>query len=217
MYIKEIFEIIMLTLFVNITSTIIAMLLGLIIAYFLYKKDFFCKNIVLNLNRTFMSLPPVVLGLFLFILFSKNGLFGYFKLLFTVKIIILAQVLLIIPIITGHCYNLFCNRKNMFENFSTLGAKGLDFFKVSLVEMKRDLTFILILGFSRAVSEVGAVMIVGGNIRYKTRLMTTTISMTQSMGDYSIAISLGIVLLIISFFIQFGLQKLSGDEIDENL
>ncbi len=216
MYIKEIFEIIFLTLFVNITSTVIAMVLGIILAYTLYKSDFSSKKILLGMNRTLMSLPPVVLGLILFILFSNNGILGFLNMLFTVKILILAQTLLIIPIVTGHCYNLFCSRKNMFSHFETLGAEGIELYKICLLEMKNELIFILLIAFSRAVSEVGAVMIVGGNIRHKTRLMTTTISMTQSMGDYTVAICLGIVLLIISLLIQLGLQKVSGDEIDEN-
>ncbi len=217
MYIKEIINIIVLTLFVNITSTLIAMAVGIIISYILYKKSFKGKDLLLSINRTLMSLPPVVLGLFLFILFSKNGPLGFFKMLFTVKILILAQVLLITPIIVGHCYNLFCSHKNMFTSLHSLGARGFELLKVCVLEMKKELVFILLIGFSRAVSEVGAVMIVGGNIRHKTRLMTTTISMTQSMGDYYVAISLGVVLLMISFLIQYMLQKLSGDEIDENL
>ncbi len=216
MYKNEIIEIILLTLFVNISATLIAMFFGLVISYILFKKSFKGKNLILGINRTLMSLPPVVLGLFLFILFSKNGYLGFFEMLYTVKILVLAQVLLITPIIVGHCYKLFCSNVNMFENFYSLGAKGFEFFKVCIIEMKRELIFILLIGFSRAVSEVGAVMIVGGNIRHKTRLMTTTISMTQSMGDYNVAISLGVVLLIISFLIQHSLHKLSGDEIDEN-
>ncbi len=216
MYKKEVIEIILLTLFVNVTATLLAMFFGLTIGYILYKKSFRIKNVILSINRTLMSLPPVVLGLFLFILFSKNGYLGFLEMLYTVKILILAQILLITPIITGHCYNLFCNNINMFENFYSLGARKYEFFKVCILEMKRDLIFIWLVGFSRAVSEVGAVMIVGGNIRHKTRVMTTTISMTQSMGDYNNAIVLGIVLLVISFLIQHYLHKLSGGEIDEN-
>ncbi len=214
---KEIIEIITLTLFVNIVSTMFAMTIGCFLGYTLYKYEFFGKKTVLSINRTLMSLPPVVLGLLLFIIFSKSGVLGFLKMLYTVKILVLSQVLLIVPIIIGHTYNLFCSRQNMFTNIYMLGARKFEFFKVSIIEMKKELIFILIIGFSRAVSEVGAVMIVGGNIRYKTRLMTTTISMTQSMGDYEVAITLGIILIIISFFIQLALQKLSGEEINENL
>ncbi len=216
MYVKEIIEIISLTLFVNILSTVCAMILGMSIAYFLYKKNFPLKNFILSINRTLMSLPPVVLGLVLFIVFSKNGVLGFMKILYTVHILILSQIILVTPIIIGHCYNLFVSKKNMFYSITSLGAKNFEFFKTSIFELRKDLTFILLIGFSRAVSEVGAVMIVGGNIRHKTRLMTTTISMTQSMGDYYVAISLGIVLLVISFFIQSSLQKISGEYVDEN-
>ncbi len=200
-------EIITLTLFVNLTSTIIAMLVGGVLGYKLYYAKFVLKKYLIVFNRTMMSLPPVVLGVAVYILFRRSGVFGSLKWLYTPTILIITQALLIIPIITGHFYDLMeRSGKNIMYYLKVLGANKKQQILNMLLEVKGQVIIIFTIGFSRAVSEVGAVMIAGGNIKGKTRMMTTSISMLQSQGEIGDAVFLGTVLLMIAFFIQYVLH-----------
>ncbi len=201
------FEIIALTLFVNVTSTVISMIIGVFLGYKLFYSNSKFKKYMVVFNRTMMSLPPVVLGLTVYILFRRNGIFAFLELLYTVKILVLTQVLLIIPIITGHFYDLLESEgKDIMYYLKVLGASPKEQFFNMLVEEKNKLVIIFTIGFSRAVSEVGAVMITGANIKGKTRMMTTSISMLQSQGEIESAMIFGIILLCIAFLIQYVLH-----------
>ncbi len=200
-------EIIGLTLFVNIFSTVIAMVLGVFIGYRLYYTKMKAKKFLVVFNRTMMSLPPVVLGLVVYMLFRRNGVFSFLEMLYTVKILIVTQVLLVTPIIAGHFYDLLeSDGDSIMYYLKALGAKRYQQFFNMVIELKGSMIIIFTIGFSRAVSEVGAIMITGGNIKGKTRMMTTSISMFQSQGDINEALTLGVVLLLISFVIQGVLQ-----------
>lgn len=197
-------EIILLTLFVNITATVISMVIGVFLGYKLFYSNFRFKKYVVVFNRTMMSLPPVVLGLVVYILFCRNGMFAFLQWLYTVKILILTQVLLIIPIIAGHFYDMLENEgHNIIYYLKVLGASPKQQFFNMLLEQKSEVIIIFTLGFSRAVSEVGAITITGGNIKGKTRMMTTSISMLQSQGEIEMAIEFGVILIAIAFIIQF--------------
>ena len=157
-----------------------------------------------------MSIPSVIVGLIVAILLSRRGPFGH---LYTPKAMIIAQTLLVIPLILGLSYSLAKNRGSTIEKIGlTLGAKRLDTIILIIRELRVDLMVNVVTAFSRAISEVGAVMIVGGNIKGHTRVITTTISMMNSMGDYPMAIALGIILLIISFVINSILYTYSGED-----
>ncbi len=200
-------EIILLTLFVNITSTIIATIIGVIFGYKIFYTQIKLKKYLIVFNRTMMSLPPVVLGVMVYILFRRSGTFGSLKLLYTPSILIVTQVLLIVPIITGHFYELLENDGDEIMYYlSVLGANKKQQFFNMLIELKSQIIVIFTIGFSRAVSEVGAVMITGGNIKGSTRMMTTSISMLQSQGEIVDAIFLGTILLLIAFIIQYVLN-----------
>ncbi len=150
-----------------------------------------------------MSLPPVVLGLVVYLLFRRSGIFAPLEWLYTVKILIVTQVLLVTPIIAGHFYDLIdSNGLSIMYYLKALGANKREQFFNMILELKSSMIIILTIGFSRAVSEVGAIMITGGNIKGKTRMMTTSISMFQSQGEINKALILGSVLLVISFVIQ---------------
>ncbi len=206
------FEIIALTLFVNLTSTIIATILGVFLGYLLFHSNSRFKNIFVVFNRTMMSLPPVVLGLLVYIVFSRNGTLAWLQWLYTVNILIVTQVLLVTPIICGHFYDLLENEgKDIMYYLQVLGANKRQQFWNMLLEEKANMIIIFTVGFSRAVSEVGAIMITGGNIKGKTRMMTTSISMLQSQGEIQQAINLGIVLLVIAFGIQYVLNYFKGN------
>ncbi len=157
-------EIIVLTLFVNISSTIIATIIGLVLGYKLFYTKVKFKKYLIVFNRTMMSLPPVVLGLIVYILFRRNGVFGMLKWLYTPKILILTQTILIIPIITGHFYDLLENEgDSVMYYLRALGANKQQQIFNMLLELKGQIIVIATIGFSRAVSEVGAIMIAGGN------------------------------------------------------
>ncbi len=200
---NELLGIIILTLFVNISATLIAMFFGVIIGYKLFFMKSPIKKYFVVFNRTMMSLPPVVLGLVVYLLFRRSGIFAFLELLYTVKILVLTQVLLVTPIIAGHFYDLLdSDGQAIMYYLKALGANRQEQFFNMIVELKSSMIIILTIGFSRAVSEVGAIMITGGNIKGKTRMMTTSISMFQSQGEINKALTLGLILLIISFIIQ---------------
>lgn len=200
---KEIIDIILLTIKLALFSTFLSTLFGLPFGMLLEKTDFLGKGIIIRINRTLMGLPPVVAGLIVYLLLMRKGVFGDFGLLFTFQAMVIAQVVIITPIISGMSYTTARNMAPQIRNFAkSMGANRWQTFLLLIKEMKNELYFIIVTGFGRSISEVGAVMIVGGNIQYKTRTMTTAISLMRNRGDYSEAITLGVILLLISFIIQ---------------
>lgn len=199
----EIFEIVLMSLFVSTVATILASLFFIPIGVYLGIKKFRGKKTVSRIIYTFMSIPTVIVGLVVAITLSRRGPLGHLDLMYTPKAMIIAQTLLLIPLILGLTYNLAKNRGTPIDNVAfTLGGNKIDSVKLIISELRVDIIVNIATAFSRAISEVGAVMIVGGNIKGHTRVITTTISMMNSMGDYPMAIALGIILLIISFFIN---------------
>ncbi|MDL2211931.1 ABC transporter permease [Erysipelotrichaceae bacterium OttesenSCG-928-M19] len=206
-------EVIKLTLLVNISATLLGMLFGLLLGYQLYFMKSKIKYLLIYLTKTMMGLPPVVLGLVLFMLLKTNGAFGFLHILYQPISLVVAQTLLIIPIVSGNVYQLLVSKGEVL--FFTLDMFKLNFInkiKYSLFEFRNDLIFILILGFSRAVSEVGSVMVVGGNIKDHTRIMTTALANLKSQGNYNEALIYGVILLLIAFIVQFGLSLLNKEE-----
>jgi tungstate transport system permease protein len=210
---KEIYSIVFLSLFVSTTATIIASIICVPLGIHLGIKDFKGKRLFSRILYAFMSIPSVIVGLIVAILLSRRGPLGKFELLYTPKAMIIAQTLLVIPLILGLNYSLAKNRGKAIEKVAiTLGAKRFDTILLIIRELRVDLMVNIVTAFSRAISEVGAVMIVGGNIKGHTRVITTTISMMNSMGDYPMAIALGIILLIISFIVNSILYTYSGED-----
>ena len=209
----EVFQIIGLSLLVSTSATIIASLFFIPIGVYLGIQKFKGKRIVSRLIYTFMSIPSVIVGLIVAILLSRRGPLGYLKLLYTPKAMIIAQTLLVIPLILGLTYNLAKNRGKDIENIAlALGGNRKDTIILIIRELKVDILVNIATAFSRAISEVGAVMIVGGNIKGHTRVITTTISMMNSMGDYPMAIALGLILLFISLCVHSIIYSYSQEE-----
>ena len=150
-----------------------------------------------------MGLPPVVAGLIVYLLFSKNGIFGSLGLLFTVEVMVIAQCMLIIPVVINLTHSITSvNAVSILET-----AKGLNFSKTKtallmLTENKAALFSVILTAFGRSIAEVGAVSLVGGNIQWKTRVMTTAIMLETNKGNFSFALALGIILLLISFIVN---------------
>lgn len=211
---KEIYSIIILSIFVSFTSTIISSIIGIPIGLLLALKKFRLKKAFTRLLYTCMSLPPVVVGLVVAIILSRRGPLGGFGLLFTSTAMIIAQTVLVTPIITGIIFNnAKTNGLEIKQMCITLGGKRRDILILLVKEMKVNILIAIVTGFGRAVSEVGAVMLVGGNIMGHTRVMTTFIAMNNNMGNYSKSIAMGIVLLSISFIVNSILyQYIERDE-----
>ena len=199
----EIYGIIGLSLFVSFSSVIISTCLGMPVGILLGTHSFRGKGVLLRIIYTFMSLPPVIAGLTVFLILMRRGPLGHLQLNYTPTAMIIAQICLVTPIIIGLTYNLVRDKAPVVNRLGiTLGAGRLEIMFLMIREMRIGLTAAVVSGFGRAISEVGAVMIVGGNIKGKTRVMTTYITELKSMGDYSRAIAIGIVLLIIAFSIN---------------
>lgn len=200
---SEIYEIIGLSMALSIVATTISSCIGVPLGLFLGLKSFRFKAVFSQILYTLMSLPPVVVGLGVAILLSRTGPFGKYGLIFTPAAMVIAQVILISPIIMGIVFNHTKVYGNRVKDIGrTLGADRWQLLKLLIVELKITILIAIVTGFGRSISEVGAVMIVGGNIKFHTRVMTTFIAMNNNMGNYAAAIAMGLVLLAISFTIN---------------
>jgi tungstate transport system permease protein len=200
---KEIYGIIGLSLMVSMSSTLISSIISIPLALILALKNFYGKELIMKFIYTAMSLPPVVVGLVCAIFISRRGPLGNLGLMFTPQAMIIAQVILVAPIICGIVYS---NSKKQAleikEVCRTLGGNRRQILLLLTKELHTVISVALISGFGRAISEVGAVMIVGGNIKGHTRVMTSFIAMNNNMGAYNKSLAMGIILLLISFTIN---------------
>lgn len=209
----EVYDIIGLSLLVSTSATIIAAFIFVPLGVYLGITKFKGKKLISRLIYTLMSVPSVIVGLIIVLIFARRGPLGFLKLLYTPKAMIVAQVFLVIPLILGLTYNMSKNRGDLIHKVAkTMGGNKWDSVILIIRELKIDIFINIVTSFSRAISEVGAVMIVGGNIKGQTRVITTTISMMNSMGEYPMAIALGTILLIISFGIQSIIYSYSQEE-----
>lgn len=199
----EILSIIRLSLYVSLTATILSSAVAVPLGVIIGIKEFPGKRILVRLIYTLMSMPPVVIGLVIFLLLLRSGPLGSLRLNFTPAAMVIAQFALVTPIITGIVFNGTKERGQEIEALAiTLGASRTQTLWLLIRELRINILSAVVSGYGRAISEVGAVMVVGGNIRGHTRVMTTTIAMLRNMGEYSLAIAIGIVLLTISFIIN---------------
>lgn len=209
----EIFEIVGLSLYVSFSSVAISTILGIPLGILLGTSKFRGKGIIVRIIYTLMSLPPVIAGLVVFLILMRRGPLGSLQLNYTVPAMIIAQVCLVTPIIIGLTYNIVKEKAPVINSLGiTLGAGKVKRLKLLIYEMRVGITTSIISGFGRALSEVGAVMIVGGNIKGKTRVMTTYISELKGMGNYDRAIAVGIILLFIAFIVTAALYHFQERE-----
>lgn len=197
---KEIYQIILLSIFVSYSATLLSFFLTVPVAIYLGLAEFKGKIFFSRILYALMSVPSVVVGLFVAIMLSRSGPLGVFQLLYTPEAMIIAQFILVTPLIMSLTFSMAMTTGKAIEKTGiTLGANKLQIILLIIREKKLELLVDLTAAFSKAISEVGAALIVGGNIRGHTRIMTTAISMSNTMGDYPFAIALGLVLLLISF------------------
>ncbi|MFX1257668.1 MAG: ABC transporter permease [Promethearchaeota archaeon] len=211
---KEIWEIIFLSIRVSGIATFLATLIALPIGSYLALREFRGKKIVTNILNTFMGFPPVVMGLIIFLMLSRSGPLGGLALLYTTIAMIIAQLLLAIPIIAGTTKAAIESvDPNIKETIQSLGSNTSQLWWELTKESKKSIIAGILVAFGQAISEVGAVIIVGGNIRWHTRTFTTAIVVHTRMGEFGMAIALGMILIIIAFIINYTLTHLqSGSE-----
>ena len=196
------YEVIFLFLKVSISALILSAFVGFLTGYFLALKEFYLKNIFLILINSLMGIPPVVVGLIVYFIFAHGGILGTMQLLYTPTAMIIAQILIIYPIVTSLSHEIFLqNWKQYKDQFRSLNIPFIGIIKILTIHSYFLLITVLLSAFGRAISEVGAVMIVGGNIDHYTRVMTTAISLETRMGNLEYAMALGIVLILLTMLI----------------
>ncbi|MDQ6922713.1 MAG: ABC transporter permease [Pseudomonadota bacterium] len=191
-------EIVLLSLRVSLTAVAIACVLGLPLGAAVAVSRFAGRRSVIVLLNALMGLPPVVVGLVVYLLLSRAGPLGSAGLLFTPTAMVIAQAILIVPIVAALSRQVVEDAWHEYrEQLRSLGESRLGAASTLLWDLRFSLVTIVLAGFGRAAAEVGAVMIVGGNIDGVTRVMTTAIALETSKGDLPLALGLGVILLTI--------------------
>lgn len=199
----QLLEVIWLSLQVNFTAVAIATAIGLPAGAWLATTRFVGRQTVITITNALMGLPPVVVGLMVYMLVSRNGVFGVFELLYTPTAMIIAQVILVCPIITALTrQGLERINADYTPLFHGLGVSAPRRVATLLHDGWLDVLTAIFAGLGRAMAEVGAVMIVGGNINHYTRVMTTSITLETARGELEKALALGVVLLVLTVLIN---------------
>lgn len=198
----EVMQIAGLSLLISLSATIIAALIAIPLAGFINFNEFYGKRAVIVLIQTLYSVPTVVVGLVVYLLISKSGPFGFLGLLFTPAGMILGQTILIIPIMTGLVISALSGiDRGISDTLVSLGATRFQRIAAIVKEARFAILSAVVLGFGRAIAEVGVAMMIGGNIRDHTRVLTTAITLETGMGNFSLSIALGIILLVIALIV----------------
>ncbi len=199
----ELYAIVLLSLKVSLCAVLIASLIGFMLGAWLTVYRFRGRSIILILLNALMGLPPVVVGLMVYLLLSRSGPLGVLGLLYTPTAMIIAQVVLITPLVAALSLQTLQELHEEYDEFfRSLGLGSFIKIKTLLWDGRFGLITVGLAGFGRAISEVGAVMIVGGNINHLTRIMTTAIALETSKGTLALALALGIILMTISLTIN---------------
>jgi len=206
----DLFEIIFLSLRVSLTAVAIAAFIGLPLGAVLAVGSFRGRAGMIIVLNTLMGLPPVVVGLFVYLALSRAGPFGVLGLLFTPKAMIIAQSILITPIIAAFARQIIAGLWAQYrEQLLSFGATPWQRTVTLLWDGRLQLLTAVMAGFGRAIAEVGAVMIVGGNIEHVTRVLTTAIALETSKGDLAMALGLGLVLIFLSLSVTAIISTIS--------
>jgi len=199
----ELWAIVLLSLKVSLSAVALACLLGMPFGAWMAVARFPGRRILAVTTDALMGLPPVVVGLMVYLLLSNSGPLGVLQLLYTPTAMIIAQVVLVTPIVAALSRQIV---ETLYQEYSdqlrSLGLSRLRSVPVLLWDGRFSLTTVMLAGFGRAIAEVGAVMIVGGNINHVTRVMTTSIALETSKGNLSLALALGIVLVFLAIAVN---------------
>lgn len=209
----DLVEITLRSLQVSLTALAIACLIALPAGTWLAVRRFKYRRAAIATLNAFMGLPPVVVGLIVYLLLSRGGPFGVLGLLFTPTAMIIAQVIIITPLIMSITHQamreLWAEYHDLLISLNTTTGQRI---KTLIWDGRRALLTAALAGFGRAIGEVGAIIIVGGNIDHATRVLTTAIALETSKGDFALALGLGFVLIALSLLVNYATHALSQTE-----
>ena len=201
---ESIFQALYISLYVSCTATIISFLFSFPIAVIIITKKFRLKKLLITTINALTAIPPVCAGLICYLIVSRTGPFGWMGILYTPQAMMIAQFIIIVPIMMSLIINNLQEEYPLFEEeFRSYGARLGNIIKLLLLNKYKIYITIGMIGFGRAISEYGAASIVGGSIDQLTKNMTATIAQETSKGNIYLALKLGIILLAVSFTISF--------------
>ncbi|MDC7233028.1 MAG: ABC transporter permease [Spirochaetales bacterium] len=210
---SELYAICLTSLKFSGTSILLASLAGIPLGFLLKLKDFPGRRFILVAVNSLMALPTVVVGLLVYSLLTRSGPLGSLGLLFTPAAVIIGQVVLVLPIVTSMVYGAVSDMDpRLPETLTTLGARKQHYYLMLIKEMKGPVLAAVLAGFGRVIGEVGVSMMLGGNIRWYTRTITTTISLQTSKGEFELGLALGIILMLIAFSLNFLIHMAARNE-----
>ena len=210
---SDLLEISLRSLRVSLTALVIACLLAIPFGTLLAVQRFRNRRLLISMVNALMGLPPVVVGLIVYILLSRSGPFGVLGLLFTPTAMIIAQVIIITPLIASITHQAMRELWAEYHDLLiSLNATKWQRIKTLIWDGRRNLLTAALAGFGRAIGEVGAIMIVGGNIDHVTRVLTTAIALETGKGDFALALGLGFVLISLALVINILIHWLSHTE-----
>ena len=209
----DLIEITALSLKVSMGATLVACVLGLPLGAWLAVNRFVMRRFVIAILNALMGLPPVVVGLIVYVIFSRAGPLGVLGLLFTPTVMVIAQVIIITPIVASIAHQAI---RDLWADYHdlliSLNANRLQRIQALLWDGRRALMTAGLAGFGRAIGEVGAIMVVGGNIDHATRVLTTAIALETGKGEFGMALALGFVLIGLSILVNLTLHMLGRTE-----
>lgn len=207
----KIYQIVWTSLKISLIATFVSSLLGVILGIWAAISEFTGKRFLQQLLNTLMAMPTVMIGLIFYGLLSRRGPLGEFGLLYTQTAVIIGEACLILPIIMNMTLVAVQSADNrLIVTLKILGAKNHQQIPLILSELRFVILAAIITGFGRAIGEVGAAMMLGGNIQGSTRTMTTAIALETSKGDFELGLALGLLLLLIAFAVNLLLQLLEN-------
>jgi len=190
------------------TACLLASLISLPLGSLIHFHQFRGKRVLINIIQTLFSVPTVIIGLFVFVLFSRAGPLGVFGILFTPTVMVIGQMILVTPLLLGLTISALSGvSKEIVDTATSLGASGFQTIWIVLREARYAVLAAVIMGFGRAISEVGCALMVGGNFKDVTRVLTTAIYLETGKGKLELAIALGIILLFLALIINIVLNR----------
>jgi tungstate transport system permease protein len=214
----EVMQIASLSLFISLAATLVAGAISIPLGGLIHFHEFRGKRALIIMIQTLYSVPTVVVGLVLYLLLSRSGPLGIFGILFTPEGMILGQTVLIIPIMTGLVITALGGvDRNISDTLISLGATEFQTIVQIVREARLAILSAVVLGFGRAISEVGVAMMIGGNIRGATRVLTTAIALQTGIGDFPLSIALGIILLVIALVVVMILNIITSSLSSDSL
>ena len=207
----ELYGIVFLSLRCTAIACLCASVIGIPLAFFLTNYSFAGKRLIILLFNTLQALPTVVVGLFLYVFISRRGIFGPLDLLYTWKAITIGQFILILPLVTMFVLAALSRLDGRYRQTAlTLGAGEWQAALTVMREARFAIVAALCAAFGRGIAEVGVSMMLGGNIKGFTRTMTTAMALEYDKGEFTLALALGVVLLMVSFILNAGLAFFQG-------